>query len=46
MFLLSHLCLTPQDGYTSLMMAAREGRTGCVLLLLEAGADIELLNEV
>ena len=31
---------------TALMMAVREGRTEVVLLLLEAGANIHLQNEV
>ena len=35
-----------QDGYSALMMAAREGRTEVASLLLEAGANTDLQNEV
>ena len=35
-----------QDGYTALMMAAREGKTDIVSLLLEAGANTDLQNKV
>ena len=35
-----------QDGDTALMMAARDGRTEVVTLLLEAGANADLKNEV
>ena len=35
-----------QDGYSALMMAASEGRTEVVSLLLEARANIDLQNEV
>ena len=35
-----------QDGDTALMMAAREGRTEVVSLLLKAGANTDLQNKV
>ena len=35
-----------QDGESALMMAASEGRTEVVSLLLEAGANIHLQNKV
>ena len=35
-----------QDGDSALMIAAREGMTEVVPLLLEAGANIHLQNEV
>ena len=35
-----------QHGYTSLMLAAENGETEVVSLLLEAGANIDLQNEV
>ena len=35
-----------QNGNSALMMAAREGSTKVVSLLLEAGANIDLQNEV
>ena len=35
-----------QDGDSALMIAAREGMTEVVSLLLEAGANINLQNEV
>ena len=35
-----------QDGDSALMMAVREGRTGSCRLLLEAGANTDLQNEV
>ena len=35
-----------QDGESLLMMAVRWGRTEAVSLLLEAGANIDLQNEV
>ena len=35
-----------QDGDTALMKAAQEGRTKVVSLLLEAGANIDLQNNV
>ena len=41
-----HSSVITQDGYSALMMAARDGRTEVVSLLLEAGANIHLQNEV
>ena len=35
-----------QWGYSALMMAAREGRTDVVSLLLDAGANIDLQDKV
>ena len=35
-----------QDGDSALMIAAREGRTEVVSLLLEAGANIHIQNKV
>jgi len=35
-----------QDGDSALMYAAREGQAASVQLLLEAGADVDLENEV
>ena len=35
-----------QDGDSALMMAAREGRTEVIPLLLKAGANIHLQNKV
>ena len=41
------LCLDTQwSGVSALMMAAREGRTKVVSLLLEAGANTDLQNKV
>ena len=41
-----HMSVITQYGDSALMMAAKNGRTEVVLLLLEAGADIHLLNMV
>ena len=41
-----HMSVITQDGNSALMVAAREGRTEVVLLLIEARADIHLLNMV
>ena len=41
-----HMSVITQHGYTSLMFAAEESRTEVVSLLLEAGANIDLQNEV
>ena len=41
-----HMSVITQDGYSALMMAAGWGRTEVVSLLLEAGANIDLHNEV
>ena len=41
-----HMSVITQDGDTALMRAAREGRTEVVSLLLKAGANIHLQNEV
>ena len=41
-----HMSVITQDGDTALMMAAREGRTEVVSLLLGAGANIHLQNKV
>ena len=38
--------ITQWNGDSALMMAAREGRTEVVPLLLEAGANIHLQNKV
>ena len=40
------MSVIPQYGDSALMMAAREGRTDVVPLLLEAGANTDLQNEV
>ena len=41
-----HMSVITQYGYSALMMAAREGRTKVVSLLLEAGANTDLQNKV
>ena len=41
-----HVSVITQDGKSALMMAAREGRTEVVSLLIEAGANINLQNKV
>ena len=41
-----HMSVITQYGDSALMIAAREGRTEVVSLLLEAGADIHLQNKV
>ena len=41
-----HMYVITQDGDTALMMAAREGRTEVVSLLLEAGANTDLQKKV
>ena len=41
-----HMSVLTQNGDSALMMAAREGRTEVVSLLLEAGANIHLQNKV
>ena len=42
------LCPSPisQTGNTALMLAAREGKEGCLKLLLEAGCDTDAKNKV
>ena len=37
---ISLLVLLPQCGWTALMRAAMKGRSDCVRLLLERGADV------
>ena len=41
-----HMSVITQDGDTALMLAAREGMTDVVSMLLEAGANIELQDKV
>ena len=41
-----HMSVITQVGDAALMMAAREGRTEVVPLLLEAGANTDLQNKV
>ena len=41
-----HMSVITQYGYFALMVAAGEGRTEVVSLLLEAGANTDLQNEV
>ena len=41
---LSHL--SPQDGWTALMLASDSGRTDVVQLLLSSGAKVDLQNKV
>ena len=41
-----HMSVITQDGNSVLMMAVREGMTEVVSLLLEAGANTDLQNEV
>ena len=41
-----HMSVITQDGYSALMMAASEGMTEVVSLLLKAGANIDLQNKV
>ena len=41
---LSHL--SPQDGWTALMLASDSGRTDVVQLLLSSGAKLDLQNKV
>ena len=45
MNVLSH-ALLPQDGFTSLILAALEGHVEVASLLLQRGADIEAKDEV
>ena len=46
MNVLLHMSVITQHGYTSLMLAAEESKTEVVSLLLAAGANIDLQNEV
>ena len=41
-----HVSIITQDGESPLMMAARSGRTEVVSLLVEAGAALDLQDEV
>ena len=41
-----HMSVITQDGESALMMAVGEGRTEVVSLLLKAGANIDLQNNV
>ena len=41
-----YMCVITQDGHSALLMAASEGRTEVVSLLLEAGANTDLQNKV
>ena len=41
-----HVSIVTQDGESPLMMAARSGRTEVVSLLVEAGAALDLQDEV
>ena len=41
-----HMSVITQDGESALIMAVREGRWDIVSLLLEAGANIQLQDEV
>ena len=50
-YIQGHQCLTAhvfhhQDGDSALMLAAREGRTEVVSLLVKAGANTDLQNKV
>ena len=40
------VCLCPQDGWTALHMAAREGKVDVVRLLTEAQAQVNIQTEV
>jgi ankyrin repeat protein len=40
------VCGHAQDGWTALVIAAREGNTDCVRVLLESGANTEARKEV
>jgi hypothetical protein len=42
----AHCMCHPQQGETPLMGAAEKGRTDCVRLLVEGGANIEAKNKV
>ena len=42
----THVCHITQFGYFALMLAAKESWTDIVSLLLEAGAKVDLQNEV
>ena len=39
-------CDSLQEGWTALILAAGNGHTGCIRLLLEAGADLEVRENV
>ena len=41
-----HMSVITQNGNSALMMAARKGRTEVVSLLLKAGANIHIQNNV
>ena len=41
-----HMSVISQDGWSALMIAARQGMTKVVPLLLKAGANIDLQNKV
>ena len=41
-----HVSVVTQDGDSALMIAAREGKSKVISLLLKAGANIDLQNEV
>ena len=40
------VCLCPQDGWTALHLAAREGKVDVVRLLTEAQAQVNIQTEV
>ena len=46
MYVILHMSVITQDGYTALMEAAKRGRTEAVVELVKCGADLNLQDEV
>ena len=46
MYVILHMSVITQVGYSALMLAAEWGRTGAVVELIKAGANLDLQNEV
>ena len=46
MYVILHMSVIAQYGYTALMVAAEEGMTEAVVELVKCGADPNLQNEV
>ena len=46
MYVILHMSVITQYGYTALMGAAEEGRTEAVVELVKSGADLNLQNKV
>ena len=46
MYVILHMSVITQYGYTPLMVAAKKGRTGVVVELVKCEADLNLQNKV